>query len=134
MPFDGTNWNKRAELARASLEVLELLEARLAGGKFWCQWAYHKGPSACLKGALDEIREGRKVPDEAGRYLSRAISDLHGKQLGIENFNDQQFRDFGEVAEVIEQAKGRARAGLIDSPGPARSRLIRDRKQMALAI
>jgi len=122
MPFDGRDWNKRVELAWASFEVLELLEQRLAGGRNWIQGYYCIGPRACLRGALDEIRHGRKVPDEAGRYLARAISDLHGKQLGIIHFNDEKFRDFGEVAEVIEQAKGRAQAAMTSSFSFGRSR------------
>jgi hypothetical protein len=96
---------RRADQARQSIIVLDLLSDLLHGGHYWVQNIYHDDNGRhCLVGGLERIRARRGRRDRAAEYLSQAIRDVCGRPEKIIDFNDSR-KSYAEIRAVILHAR-----------------------------
>ena len=113
---------REAHSAAKAVDVLDLLIEFFDDGDRWIKGKLDDGAgNRCLVGALRDIRDGHNLHGAPTRvYLLKAMqrSPKTG-WTGLISFNDR-CRDFGELREVILQARKLAVAGLKSTSAPSR--------------
>jgi hypothetical protein len=111
-----------AHSAAKAVDMLDLVIEFFDDGDRWIKGKLDDGAgNRCLVGALREIRDGHNLHGAPTRvYLLRAMqrSPKTG-WTGLISFNDR-CRDFGELREVILQARKLAVAALKSTSAPSR--------------
>jgi hypothetical protein len=118
MPFDGTS---KSSVAAQSMIVLDRVECFLDGGGRWARRTYRTGDGkCCLLGAIEHVRcETGLSDDRAAEYLAHAINLRQMRKglpalgdsdcMAVMGFNDTYRRQFGDILEVVRQARELAR-------------------------
>lgn len=101
-----------ADSAARAVDMLDLLVEFFEDGKYWTTGKFiNDEEKRCLVGAMRTIRTAHNLHGAPTRfYLLRAMP-LENRREGLMAFNDR-CRDFGELAELISQARALAVADI----------------------
>ena len=118
-----------------AVDLLDLLIEFFDDGERWIRGKLDDGAgNRCLVGALRDLRDGHNLHSAPTRlYLLKAMqrSPTAG-WTGLISFNDR-CRDFGELREVILQARKLAVADIAAAPAAAVGRVLAGAKPVARA-
>ena len=114
MPLDGTEFEAFGDSPLTKLGEVERL---LINEKRWCKGRMQdKEGRFCLAGAMQEVK-ARQLLDP---IILRAAREVGGKRYWrIESFNDNPNTTHEDVLRVLQRAREKIIAGMIDgNPGP----------------